>query len=77
MLHKAARTPDPVLSSSIQDKRVPIAVGIRIGVGVGIGIGIEIGIESESKSESKDKRWELVHEKLVCRAAFAGRELDP
>ena len=26
---------------SIQDKRVPIAVGIIIGVGVGIGIGIE------------------------------------
>jgi hypothetical protein len=26
---------------SIQDKRVPIAVGIVIGVGVGIGIGIE------------------------------------
>jgi hypothetical protein len=26
---------------SIQDKRVPITVGIIIGVGVGIGIGIE------------------------------------
>jgi hypothetical protein len=26
---------------SIQDERVPIAIGIIIGVGVGIGIGIE------------------------------------
>jgi hypothetical protein len=26
---------------SIQDKRIPIAVGMMIGVGVGIGIGIE------------------------------------
>jgi len=34
---------------SIQDKRVPIAVGIIIGVGVGIGISIG----------SKDKRWDL------------------
>jgi hypothetical protein len=26
---------------SIQDKRVPIALGVIIGVGVGVGIGIE------------------------------------
>jgi hypothetical protein len=32
---------------SIQDKRVPIAVGIIIGAGVGVGIGIGIGIEGK------------------------------
>jgi hypothetical protein len=37
---------------SIQDKRVPIAVGIMIGVGVGIGIGIE------------GQKMEFGHEKL-------------
>jgi hypothetical protein len=37
---------------SIQDKRVPIAVGIIIGVGVGIGIGIDPDPDSDSDPDT-------------------------
>jgi hypothetical protein len=36
---------------SIQDKRVPIAVGIIIGVGVGIGIGIDPDTDSDPDTD--------------------------
>jgi hypothetical protein len=36
---------------SIQDKRVPIAVGIIIGVGIGIGIGIDPDTDSDPDTD--------------------------
>jgi hypothetical protein len=37
---------------SIQDKRVPIAVGIIIGVGVGVGIGIDPDPDSDPDTDA-------------------------
>jgi hypothetical protein len=48
---------------SIQDKRVPIAVGIIFGVGVGIGIGIEgqkMGFEHEKPGTGNASRKALL-----------------
>jgi hypothetical protein len=41
---------------SIQDKRVPIAVGIIIGVGVGIGIGIDPDPDSDPDTDGNQEQ---------------------
>jgi hypothetical protein len=41
---------------SIQDKRVPIAVGIIIGVGVGIGIGIDPDTDSDTDTDGNQEQ---------------------
>jgi hypothetical protein len=41
---------------SIQDKRVPIAVGIIIGIGVGIGIGIDPDPDSDPDTDGNQEQ---------------------
>jgi hypothetical protein len=63
---------------SIQDKRVPIAVGVIIGVGVGIGIGIEgkkIDPDPDSDPDTDGNREQTDRQQLAAGVGGTGNAL--